>query len=233
MSTHRFPSHTDVNETRSARNNVVIIDYEFGNVQSVLNAIETLGANVSISRDEQVLRAADRLILPGVGAFRDGMNNLKRLRLIPLLEELVFEQKKPLLGICVGMQLMAQKGYEYGEYDGLGWIDADVVRFDVDKTHHLKVPHVGWNDVEINASGLLPEGVTETHSYYFVHSYYLQCRDTEAVTGICNYGIDFPAVIQKDNLFAVQFHPEKSQKHGLKLLENFLRYTRQPETSPC
>jgi len=199
--------------------NVAIIDYDFGNVRSVANALESLGASVQISRDKDVLQAADALILPGVGAFGDGMANLKGFGLISILEELVLWQKKPFLGICVGMQLLAQTGFEGGEQAGLGWLDAEVIRLE---TPGLKVPHVGWNDVRTTQSSNLLGDVGAVHSYYFVHSYHLRCRDESVITGVCEYGVEFPAVIEQGNIFAVQFHPEKSQKHGLQLLSNFL-----------
>lgn len=219
---------------------VVIIDYEFGNVRSVANAIEMLGAHVQLSRDETVLQQADALILPGVGAFGDGMANLKRFGLIPILERLVLDEKKPFLGICVGMQLLAKTGWEGGEHAGLGWLNADVVRFEVDRTHELKVPHVGWNTVRTLRDNALTgtADMTDTaeamHTYYFVHSYYVACNDPEIVTGTCEYGIEFPAIIQKENIHAVQFHPEKSQNHGLILLSNFLKQVvLQQKGQPC
>lgn len=201
--------------------NVVVIDYEFGNVRSVVNALEVLGAQVFLSRRESDLRAADCLILPGVGAFGEGMANLRRFGLVPILDELVLQQKKPFLGICVGMQLLAQKGYEGGEFEGLGWLDADVVRLDVENKN-LKVPHVGWNDVVATRDSALLGKAGEQQTFYFVHSYHLQSREPEIVIGQCEHGLCFPAVIQKENIVAVQFHPEKSQKPGLRLLANFL-----------
>lgn len=219
---------------------MAVIDYDFGNVRSVLNALESLGVQSCLSREPSVLKAASHLILPGVGAFGDGIKHLKTMGLIPLLEELVFAQKRPFLGICVGMQLLAQKGFEGGEHDGLGWIDANVIRFASDmntpststddavaasmpvSAKKLKVPHVGWNDVYCEQDNPLLGKAGSTNAYYFVHSYYVQCPPP-LVVGRCDYGIPFPAVIQQDNIFAVQFHPEKSQKAGLQLLENFLQ----------
>lgn len=211
--------------------NVAIINYEFGNVRSVANALESLGASVQISRDAEVLQSADALILPGVGAFGDGMANLRRFGLISTLEELVLVQKKPFLGICVGMQLLAKTGFEGGEQAGLGWIDAEVIRFETDG---LKVPHVGWNDVRTTSNSKLLGNIEEIHSYYFLHSYHLRCYGMANVTGVCEYGVEFPAVMEQGNIFAVQFHPEKSQKHGLQLLSNFLSLTKPSEVvSAC
>jgi glutamine amidotransferase len=219
---------------------VVIIDYELGNVRSVANALQAVGAQVKISRQPEDLRAADGLILPGVGAFGDGMANLQRFGLIPLLNELVLEQKKPFLGICLGMQLLANTSAENGELAGLGWLNADVVRLPADMGNlPLKVPHVGWNDVIVRRTCPVLGLPNAVQSYYFVHSYALQCHEPEIIAGSCEYGIEFPAVVQKNNIFAVQFHPEKSQKHGLNLLANFLtvvknnadnRYT--PQSQP-
>lgn len=214
---------TDSTQFDFSQLQVAIIDYEFGNVRSVANAIEALGSRVQISRDEMTLGRADALILPGVGAFGDGMANLRRFGLIPVLEGLVLEEKKPFLGICVGMQLLAKTGWEGGPHTGLGWIDAEVVRFEVEQTHNLKVPHVGWNDVKTVRNNALTGAVDVAHTYYFVHSYYLRCNEPDIVLGTCEYGIEFPAVIQQGNIHAVQFHPEKSQKHGLALLSNFLK----------
>ena len=198
---------------------VAIIDYEFGNVRSVTNALESLGVNVSLTRDMALLKKADCLILPGVGAFQDGMKNLERLQLVSLLNQLVLDEKKPILGICVGMQLMASQGNENGTYPGLGWIDAEVVRF---PNSELKVPHVGWNDAKTISESPITTEQGALHSYYFVHSFYLACNNYQDVKAECDYGTIFPAIIQRDNIFAVQFHPEKSQKHGLTLLKNFL-----------
>jgi imidazole glycerol-phosphate synthase subunit HisH len=207
---------------------VTIIDYEFGNVRSVANALTSLGAAVRVSRAYEDLVWADGLVLPGVGAFEDGMANLRRLKLIQNLEKLVLEEKKPFLGICIGMQLLAKKGFENGEFEGLGWLDAEVHRFDVEKTHHLKVPHVGWNDVKLQKPVPWGWGPEECRSFYFVHSYYMQCFCPDNIIGICEYGIEFPAIIASENIMGVQFHPEKSQKSGLKLLKTFLETSAQP-----
>ena len=212
---------------------VALIDYEFGNVRSVANALEALGAVVQLSRDEEVLHQADALILPGVGAFADGMANLRRFGLIPVLERLVLDEKKPFLGICVGMQLLAKTGWEGGHHAGLGWIDAEVVRFEVEQTHNLKVPHVGWNNVRTIRDSALTGAVDVAHTFYFVHSYYLRCNEPNIVAGTCEYGIEFPAIIQQGNIHAVQFHPEKSQKHGLALLSSFLTLVTTAKESPA
>lgn len=204
---------------------LAIIDYELGNVRSVANAFESLGVNVRLTRETSALMSADCLLLPGVGAFSDGMANLKRLGLTDTLQKLVQEEKKPILGICLGMQLFAHKGHENGAFEGLGWIDAEVVRFPGDLSFEnkpLKVPHVGWNDVETTRNNALLGAEGSRQSFYFVHSYYMQLQNPADAIGICDYGIDFTAAIQRDNIFAAQFHPEKSLKNGLKLLQNYL-----------
>ncbi|OPX92387.1 MAG: Imidazole glycerol phosphate synthase subunit HisH 1 [Pelotomaculum sp. PtaB.Bin104] len=202
---------------------VAIVNYELGNVRSVANAFEAVGARVIVTSDVHDLNSADHLVLPGVGAFEDGIKNLKRLDLVDILTELVVDKKKPFIGMCLGMQLVAQKSYENGEFAGLGWVDAEVVRFALTE-QELKVPHVGWNDVVCIKDNPLFGAASGIFSYYFVHSYHMVCNDLSNVIATCDYGINFVAAIQKDNIFATQFHPEKSQKHGLLLLKNFINY---------
>jgi len=199
---------------------IAIIDYGLGNLASVKNAFEVLGKECEITNDITKIRKADRLVLPGVGAFGSGMENLRRLNLIDVLNEEVVKNKKPFLGICLGMQLVCKKGYEDGEFNGLGWIDGDVVGFNIGDGK-LLVPHVGWNNVECNVNSLIFRGGNAQQTFYFVHSYYVQVKDKNIVVGWCDYGIPFPAAIQKDNIFAVQFHPEKSQTEGLEILRKF------------
>jgi len=199
---------------------ILIIDYGLGNLHSVAGAVKKLGHEPVISNDERELRRADKLILPGVGAFGDGMKNIKNLGLDKILRELVLDEKKPILGICLGSQLMANESFEFGHHEGLGWIDASVKKLEVEKG--LRVPHVGWNHLCWRQDNLLFDDIPPTALFYFVHSFHVQCRDEQAVIAKCNYGNDFAAAINKDNIFATQFHPEKSQQFGLKLLENFL-----------
>lgn len=199
---------------------VVVIDAGFGNVRSVLNALESLGSNACLSRNPVDLRAADALILPGVGAFTDGMKQLRQLELVSILEDLVLNQGKPFLGICLGMQLLARRGDEGGECTGLGWIEAEVTRFS--SSSSLKIPHVGWNDVIATVDDPLLGTAGTTNAYYFVHSYHLQVDDPALAVGTCEYGANFPAVIRKNNVWGAQFHPEKSHRAGLRLLANFL-----------
>lgn len=207
---------------------VAIINYGMGNIQSVANALEFLGHHPVVSDDAALLRDADTYILPGVGAFGEAMQNLRKLELIPLLEEEVLQNKKPLLGICLGMQLLAGHSEELGSHEGLGWIDAEIMH--IPKKASLHIPHVGWNQLTIRKKEpLFTRLGIETH-FYFDHSFYMECRDKEAILATCDYGVEMIAAIRKENVFATQFHPEKSQTAGLKLLRNFLNYA---EASLC
>jgi glutamine amidotransferase len=200
-----------------------IVDYGMGNVRSVRDALEYLGEDVEITADPARLAAADRLILPGVGAFGDAMANLEARGLPDVLRQEVVDKRKPFLGICLGLQLLAQTSCEHGEHRGLGWINGDVVRFEVDPS--LKIPHMGWNDIEKRVEHPLLEGLEDTQlCFYFVHSFYLSCRDRDAVVATCNYGTPFAAMVGRDNIAAMQFHPEKSQDSGIHILKNFARW---------
>ena len=199
---------------------IAIIDYGVGNLTSVKNALDFLKIESEITSDIQKIEKASGIILPGVGAFGFGMENLKKAGLIEVLNKEVIKNKKPFLGICLGMQLICKKSYEDGEFYGLGWIDAEVLKFNFENKK-LLVPHVGWNEVECDViSPILGEGKAEK-TFYFVHSYYLNVKDNNCVVGWCDYGLKFPAIIQKENIFAVQFHPEKSQTEGLAILKKF------------
>jgi glutamine amidotransferase len=202
---------------------LAVIDYGMGNVRSISNAFSLLQEEVKITDDPKIIANADGIILPGVGAFVDGMNNLKRKKLIPILKEQVLEKKKPYLGICLGLEFLAEKSYEGGTHEGLGWIKGTVTRI-LPTDSSLKVPHIGWNDtLIIKDDDLLKE--LEDPVFYYLHSYYLKTDDLEKniITSICDYGgVKITATIHKDNIFATQFHPEKSQETGLKLLKNFI-----------
>ena len=206
-----------------SNNQIVIIDYNMGNLRSVQKAFEKMGCNALISNNHKIIEDADKIVLPGVGAFKDGMKHLNELGLIELLNKEVLVNKKPFLGICLGMQLIANKSYENEETDGLGWIDAEVTQFDFTKhTKTLKVPHVGWNDVSYRKKNILFNGIPDKSDFYFVHSYYFSTQE-DVVSSMTDYGFDFISSIEKDNIFAFQFHPEKSQGVGLKILENFIK----------
>jgi imidazole glycerol-phosphate synthase subunit HisH len=198
---------------------IAIIDYNMGNVGSVRNALRVLGVEAILSSKKEDIEKSSHIILPGVGAFGDGMQRLKDLNLIPLLENEVLVKKKPFLGICLGMQLMAEIGEEGGEHRGLGWITGKVRRFQVDEKK-FRVPHIGWNDVIFKNPSLIFRGVTSP-IFYFVHSYFIVPEKKEVISAVCDYGEIFPAAVQSENIFGIQFHPEKSQKSGLLILQNF------------
>lgn len=199
----------------------VVIDYGMGNLHSVSKALEVVGAKAVVTRDPQRLREAERIVLPGVGAFAQGMRHLKELNLIEALKEEVLVKKKPFLGICLGMQLTARMGEEGGPCDGLGWIDANVRRFDFD-SKEFKVPHMGWNDVGFVRESPLFKGLRSPTTFYFVHSYHVVPQSHDCVVGVCEHGVVFAAAIGLENIHLVQFHPEKSQNNGLQVMENFL-----------
>ena len=195
-----------------------------GNVRSVRNALEMLGIDAVVSADADVIAQAERLILPGVGAFGDAMANLRSRGLVDILTREVLEEKKPFLGVCLGMQLLARSSSEHGTHEGLGWFDAEVVRFDLPH-NGLKVPHMGWNDVAARKAHPLLRGLREDQFvFYFVHSFHVVCRHAEDVVASCDYGYPFAAVIARENVFATQFHPEKSQDNGLQILRNFAEW---------
>ena len=202
---------------------VVIIDYKMGNLRSVQKAFEKVGCSAIITDNHALIKKADKIVLPGVGAFKDGMKHLEELGLIELLNKEVLVNKKPFLGICLGMQLIAKRSYENGKTDGLGWIDAEVIKFDFTQREKvLKVPHVGWNDVKYKNKNILFDGIVDKSDFYFVHSYYFSTKE-DIVSSTTDYGFDFVSSVQKENIFAFQFHPEKSQVVGLKILENFVQ----------
>ena len=196
-----------------------IIDYDMGNLRSVQKALEKQGAEAVICSDPAELRAADKLILPGVGAFRDAIAALHKRDLVaPIMEHVA--QDKPLLGICLGLQLLFDTSYEDGIFQGLGIIPGEVVKFK--DQPELKIPHMGWNELKIKRDVSLMQGIPESSHVYFVHSYYVVPRDPNVVVATSMHGEEFTAIIQRGNLYATQFHPEKSQQIGLQLLKNFV-----------
>lgn len=201
--------------------NIVIIDYKMGNLRSVQKAFEKIGSKALIANDLQTIQDADKLVLPGVGAFKDGMKHLNELGLIDILNKKVIEEKTPILGICLGMQLLSNKSYENGETEGLGWIKAEVVKFHFTE-QNLKIPHVGWNELKLSdPSNELFQGLNNKEDFYFVHSYYFKANEPVTI-GTTDYGFEFISAVNKNNIYATQFHPEKSQSVGLKILENFI-----------
>jgi len=200
---------------------VAIIDYGLGNVRSVAGAVDKLGYDPLITGDAVDLERADKLILPGVGAFGDGMRRLSRLGLVAILNRLVHDRAVPILGICLGAQLMTRESNEFGRHEGLGWIDA-VVEGIAPADPSLRIPHVGWNSLRLLRDDPLLAAIPEDALFYFVHSFHIRCDNPDIVKAECDYGAPIASVIHQNNVFGTQFHPEKSQLHGLRLLENFL-----------
>lgn len=201
---------------------IVIIDYGMGNIGSIVNMIRKAGGESLVSDDHNVIEQAEKLILPGVGAFDHGMRNLEERGLIPLLGRKVKEEKIPILGVCLGMQLFA-KSSEEGLLPGLGWIDAACRKFSFSgEDQGLRIPHMGWNEIRIRKSSPLFGDMYEDARFYFVHSYYVDCANESDLLASCHYGFDFAAAVQHENIFATQFHPEKSHKYGLLVMKNFV-----------
>jgi len=203
---------------------VVVVDYGMGNIRSVSKAFEAAGAKVVVSSKPEDLKQAERIVLPGVGAFGDSMANLQRLGLVEPLWNEVIVNKKPYFGICLGLQILAEAGEEKGQHRGLGWLPGKTVMFSFEGRQELKVPHIGWNDIKIIHDSPLWEGLGKKLDFYFVHSFYFAPKEPGHVAATCNYGIDFTAAVLHGNIFATQFHPEKSQESGLRIIRNFLEW---------
>ena len=197
---------------------IKIVDYGMGNLRSVQKAFEKLGVAAEICASPTELAGVEKLVLPGVGAFRDAIHELKRTGMVPPVLDHI-QSGKPFLGICLGLQLLFDVSFEDGEYEGLGVIPGKVVRFQ--DQPDLKIPHMGWNSLEVVGSPRLLEGIPRDAYFYFVHSYRVVPRDEAVIAARCTHGEPFVAMIARGNLFATQFHPEKSQRVGLKLLSNF------------
>jgi len=209
---------------------IAIIDYGSGNLRSAAKALEVANKNLNvnskivITSDPEVIKKSNKIILPGQGSFRDCFLGIKKINgLIDTLNDFVLVQKKPIFGICVGMQLFAKIGYESEETKGFGWIDGVVKKINnINKT--LKLPHMGWNQIEFKKDFLLFSGIENKSHMYFVHSYEFLTKQKDCIVATTNYGNSIIVAVAKDNIFGTQFHPEKSQKNGLKLLENFLKW---------
>lgn len=199
---------------------IAIINYGLGNLTSIRNMFRRLSIDAVITDNRQDIEDASKLLLPGVGHFKKGMANLHGSGLTDVLNREVTEKGKPILGICLGAQLMT-KHSEEGDVDGLGWIDAVTVRFDKEKLKDLPIPHMGWSDISLSNSCELWEGIPADPRFYFVHAYHFLFDDKSEVTATSRYGYDFACAFRKDNVFGAQFHPEKSHKFGMKVLENF------------
>lgn len=199
---------------------VCILDYGSGNVQSVYNMLSTIESNVVISNNPDDIVSATHIILPGVGAFGAAMEKIKNTIPMGVLKTEVFEKKKPFLGICVGLQVLADRGFEFGEHYGLGWISGTVEKIE---TGSLPLPHIGWNSIKIVNHSPLLDHFDNNQDFYFVHSFAFKEKNATNIVATTEYGQEFNSIISKDNIYGVQFHPEKSQKAGKVLLENFLK----------
>lgn len=197
---------------------IAIVDYGMGNIRSVINALREVGADGELIRDAGAVARQRKLIIPGVGAFGEAMENLRRFGLDQALEE-ARKAGATILGICLGMQLMFTESDEGGQQTGLGWVKGPVARFP--KQPGLRVPHMGWNDLAFTREHALRAGVENGSDVYFLHSHYCSCDDPSDVLATAEYGVRFTAMIARENLFGIQFHPEKSQQAGLRMLRNF------------
>jgi imidazole glycerol-phosphate synthase subunit HisH len=202
---------------------ITIIDYKTGNLGSIQNILKRIGEDSVITSDKDEIARATKLILPGVGAFDTGMRNLTELNIVEILNKKVIVEKTPVLGICLGMQLLS-KGSEEGSLSGLGWIDASTVRFRFEDSIEYKIPHMGWNFVRQHKKGRLFDNMYPDTRFYFVHSYFFQANDPEDILASTTYEIEFTSAIERGNILGVQFHPEKSHKFGMKLLKNFVDF---------
>lgn len=200
---------------------IAIIDYNMGNLASVQNAFAKLGKDTVVENDPQKFAAYDKIVLPGVGAFGDAMEHLRQRDMIDSIKEFA-ASGKPVLGICLGMQLLFQSSEEFGEHEGLGLIKGDVKAFDTTKfRENLKVPHMGWNRMFTKEHPLF-KGLDENHYLYFVHTYHVHCANEDDIIGQTEYGYRFTSAVAHENIMGIQPHPEKSHKNGLQILENFI-----------
>ncbi|NOZ47281.1 MAG: imidazole glycerol phosphate synthase subunit HisH [Chlorobi bacterium] len=200
---------------------LTIINYKAGNFHSIQNMLKKIGIKSIISDKIEDIENADRLIFPGVGSFDYGMQQLEKSGLISVLNNKVLVEKIPVLGICLGAQLLGNKSEE-GEMNGLGWINMDIVKFKKEKMpDNYKIPNMGWNEISIKKESSLFTKMPQNPRFYFVHSFYMQANEKSDILATAEYGYEFVAAVEKDNIFGVQFHPEKSHKYGMKLLENF------------
>lgn len=200
---------------------ITIIDYGMGNINSVKKQLERLGATVSITSSAEEIARAEKIILPGVGHFKKAMENLEERNILDALHHAALIQKKPILGICLGMQLMTNFSEE-GNVKGLGWFDAEVVKIKVDDTLRFKIPHVGWNTIEHKKESPINQGLDKDDAFYFVHSYKVVANNAADILHSTLYSTEFTSAISKNNITGVQYHPEKSQDIGLQLFRNFI-----------
>jgi len=208
---------------KQAKKMIAIIDYGIGNVGSITNMLKRVKTKSYLASTCEDVEKAEKIILPGIGHFGSGMEALRQSGLIPALEEKALNQKIPILGICLGMHLMG-KFSEEGNEKGLGWFDGNVKHFsNMKEAEKVRIPHMGWNYVNIVKKNDLTEGFFENSKFYFVHSYFFECENPNDILLSTNYGEEFTSAFQKENLMGVQFHPEKSHKYGMRLMENFAR----------
>jgi imidazole glycerol-phosphate synthase subunit HisH len=199
---------------------IAIINYGIGNLASILNMLKRLGKTAVITADKTEVKKAGKLIIPGIGHFDQCMLNFNKSGFRELVEERVLQGRVPVLGICVGAQMMTA-GSEEGAEKGLGWVDAETIRFNIPDQPQLKIPHMGWTDVQLQSPSVLLKDFPQEPRFYFVHSYHFRFSNPAQVIATAHYGYDFPCAFQHRNIFGVQFHPEKSHRFGMKLLENF------------
>jgi imidazole glycerol-phosphate synthase subunit HisH len=202
---------------------ITIIDYKTGNLGSIQNILKRIGEQSVITSDKNTIEKATKIILPGVGSFDTGMSNLKSLDLIDVLNRKVLTEKTPVLGICLGMQLLSQSSEE-GVLPGLGWIDATTVKFRFENTGEFKSPHMGWNFIRQCKDSRLFNDMYSDPRFYFVHAYYFNANEPADILSATSYEIEFTSAVEKGNILGVQFHPEKSHKFGMKLLKNFVDF---------
>lgn len=209
---------------------ITVIDCGMGNSGSIMNILSRIGADAVLTSNADDIARADKLVLPGVGAFDNGMERLHSLGLVNLLNQKVLEDKTPILGICLGMQLFAN-GSEEGAAPGLGWLDARVIRFKFEHADALKIPQMGWNVLSVCKDHPLFENLADDARFYFVHSYHMQCDNPDDILATSHYGKDFVACVARDSIVGVQFHPEKSLRWGMEVFRKFVHHVHHPTSS--
>ncbi|UCD03755.1 MAG: imidazole glycerol phosphate synthase subunit HisH [Candidatus Woesearchaeota archaeon] len=207
---------------------ILIIDYDMGNLNNVMKAFNKMGyADVVISNKVEDVKKADAFVLAGVGAFGDAMNNLKKLKLIEPLTEAVMKEGKPILGICLGVQLLGTEGEEGGKHGGLNFLPMTIKLLDISRDDSLRLPHIGWDDTYIlKKDSILFKDVLNGADFYYVHSYYTSCNKDYIIVAVCDYGQEFVSAVEYKNIFGTQFHPEKSHRYGLQIIKNFADYVK-------